>query len=212
MSLPVDPSRFTAYLGVMTVLALTPGPANVFQIALGAQRGPAAALASAVGMNLATLLWYGAAGLGLGVLAQRFPAIFPILTLIGVAYLVGLAAKALAVAFRAEEPTAAHADTAPKRSTPAIVQGFLVQIANPKILLFFGAVLPPFLDLHRPLPPQLAVLAAVTIALDTLTMSAYGLGGVVLARRMNEPRFARAFAAFTGLLLLCAATLALLRR
>ena len=54
-------------------------------------------------------------------------------------------------------------------------------------------MLPPFLDLHRPLPPQLAVLAAVTIALDTLTMSAYGLGGVVLARRMNEPRFARRF-------------------
>ncbi len=212
MSFPVDPSRFAAYLGVMTVLALTPGPANVFQIALGAQRGPRAALASAVGMNLATLVWYGAAGLGLGVLAQKFPAIFPILTLIGVAYLVGLAAKALAVAFRAEEPVAAHADAAPARTTPAIVQGFVVQIANPKILLFFGAVLPPFLDLHRPLPPQLAVLAAVTIGLDTLTMSAYGLGGVVLARRMNEPRFARGFAAFTGLLLLCAAALALLRR
>ena len=211
MIFPVDPSRYLAYLGVMTVLALTPGPANVFQIALGAQRGPRAALLSAAGMNLATLLWYAAAGLGLGVVAQRFPAVFPILTLIGVAYLVGLAAKALATAFRAEAPSGEFA-TVRRPGAHALRQGFLVQIANPKILLFFGAVLPPFTDLRRDLIPQLVVFAATTVVLDSLTMSAYGLGGVALARRMTEPRFARGFAAFTGVLLLAAAALALLRR
>ena len=82
----------------------------------------------------------------------------------------------------------------------------------PKILLFFGAVLPPFIDLKRDIAPQLVVFALTTVALDMLSMSAYGLGGVALARRMTEPRFARAFAGFTGLLLLMAAALALLRR
>jgi threonine/homoserine/homoserine lactone efflux protein len=214
MPFPVDPQRFAAYLGVMVVLALTPGPANVFQIALGAQKGPLAAVQSAAGMNLATGVWYLAAGLGLGVLAQRFPAIFPLLTLVGAAYLVGLSAKAFAVAFRQEDP---HAAEGPEGATPAkaqapVVQGFLVQIANPKILLFFGAVLPPFLDLRRALPPQLVVFAAATIALDMLSMSAYGLSGAAIARRMAEPRFARGFAAATGLLLLIAAGLALMRR
>lgn len=211
MIFPVDPSRYLAYLGVMTVLALTPGPANVFQIALGAQRGPRAAVLSAAGMNLATLAWYAAAGLGLGVVADRFPAVFPILTLIGVAYLVGLAAKALATAFRAEDPSGALAPVR-KPGAHALRQGFLVQIANPKILLFFGAVLPPFIDLKRDILPQLVVFAATTVVLDSLTMSAYGLFGVAIARRMTEPRFARVFAGLTGMLLLMAAALALLRR
>lgn len=208
---PVDPSLYLAYLAVMTVMALTPGPANLFQVAIGAQRGHRAALLSALGMNLATLIWYAAAGLGLGVLARQFPAVFPILTLVGVAYLVGLAAKALAVAFRAEPPAQS---LAPARAPGlhAISQGFLVQIANPKILLFFGAVLPPFLDVARDVVPQLAVFAATTVLLDGLSMSAYGLGGAAIAKRMTDPRFARGFAAVTGFLFLGAAALALLRR
>ena len=72
--------------------------------------------------------------------------------------------------------------------------------------------MPPFVDLHRPLAPQMVVFAATTVFFDVITMSAYGLGGAALATRMTEPRFARAFAAFTGVLLLAAAGLALMRR
>ena len=164
-----------------------------------------------VGMNVATLTWFGAAALGLQVVAQRLPGLFQLLTFIGVAYLIGLAAKALARAFRAEDPPTSLTPVA-RPGAHAMRQGFLVQIANPKIMLFFGAIVPPFLDLHRPLVPQLIVFAVVTVAFDVTTMSAYGLGGAALAARMTEPRFARAFAAFTGSLLLGAAGLALLRR
>lgn len=211
MSFPVDPSRFLAFAGVMVVLACTPGPANVFQIALGAQRGAAAALVSVVGMNTATLVWFCAAALGLGVVAETFPALFPILTLVGVAYLLALAGRALAKAVRAEDPSR-DLTSAAKPGAHPLLQGFLVQIANPKILLFFGAIVPPFVDLHRPLVPQMVVFAATTVFFDVITMSAYGLGGAALATRMTEPRFARGFAAFTGVLLLAAAGLALMRR
>lgn len=211
MPFPVDPSRFFAFMGIMAVLAVTPGPANVFQMALGAQRGARAAMLSMVGMNLATLTWFTVAAFGLGVVAQRLPGLFQVLTFVGVAYLIGLAAQALAKAFRAEDPSRELKPVA-NPGAHALRQGFLVQIANPKIMLFFGAIVPPFLDLHRPLPPQLVVFAVVTIAFDVTTMSAYGLGGAALATRMTEPRFARLFAAFTGLLLLTAAALALLRR
>ena len=83
----------------------------------------------------------------------------------------------------------------------------MVQIANPKAVLFFPAVRPPFLDVNRPAAPQLALFALATVGMDVISMSAYGLGGAALARRMSEPRFRRAFALVTGGLLLAAAVL-----
>jgi threonine/homoserine/homoserine lactone efflux protein len=83
----------------------------------------------------------------------------------------------------------------------------VVQLANPKALLFTTAILPPFLDMSRPLAPQLLVFGAAAIAGDVMAMSAYGLGGVALARRMAEPGFHRGFGIFTGLLLIGAAVL-----
>jgi threonine/homoserine/homoserine lactone efflux protein len=207
-ALPVDPHLYATFLGVMAVLAITPGPANVFSVANGVQRGPAGALLGVVGMNAATLVWFGAAALGLGALVVAFPQAFRLIALAGAAYVVWLGLQALRGAFK----TAADPDVVairPDRS--ALIDGFLVQIANPKAVLFFTAVLPPFLDVERPAAPQLALFAVATIGMDVLSMSAYGLGGAALARRMAEPRFRKGFALFTGLLLLLAAALILSR-
>jgi threonine/homoserine/homoserine lactone efflux protein len=86
-----------------------------------------------------------------------------------------------------------------------------VQIANPKVLLFFTAVLPPFIDPARPAPPQLLLFALGTLVLDVLFMTTYGLSGAALTRRMAEPRFKRAFGLLVGALLLTAAVLIALR-
>ena len=94
-----------------------------------------------------------------------------------------------------------------ERSGSPFLQGFAVQIANPKAMLFFSAVLPPFLDLNRPIGPQLIVFAAATIGLDVTTMSAYGLFGSSLATRLASERFRRGFNLFVGLILLLAAIL-----
>ena len=82
-----------------------------------------------------------------------------------------------------------------------------VQIANPKAILFFTAVLPPFLDINRPLAPQLALFAVTTVGMDGLSMCAYGLGGAALARQMTAPRFRKGFGIVVGCLLLLAAVL-----
>ena len=74
--LPVDPHLFSTFLGIMAVMAITPGPANLFAVASGVQRGRASALVSVAGMNSASLVWFGAAALGLGALVAAFPAVF----------------------------------------------------------------------------------------------------------------------------------------
>lgn len=207
-ALPVDPHLYLTFLGVMAVMAVTPGPANVFSVANGVQRGPAAALAGVVGMNAATLVWFAAAALGLGALVIAFPEVFRLISIGGALYVAWLGVNALRGAFR----TAADPKSATLRlSRGAFMDGFMVQIANPKIVLFFSAVLPPFLDVNRPAAPQLVLFAAATIGMDVLSMSAYGLGGAALARRMSEPRFRRGFAVATGTLLLLAAGLIVTR-
>ena len=204
MTLPVDPHLYLTFLGVMAVMAITPGPANVFSVANGVQRGKAGALLGVVGMNAATLVWFAAAALGLGALVIAFPQIFRLISVGGALYVAWLGINALRGAFR----TAADPDAPLVRmGRSALVDGFMVQIANPKAVLFFTAVLPPFLDVNRPAAPQLALFAVATIGMDLVSMSAYGLGGAALARRMSEPRFRKCFALMTGVLLLAAAAL-----
>jgi threonine/homoserine/homoserine lactone efflux protein len=107
----------------------------------------------------------------------------------------GLAGQVLPAAVRPPAPGA------------ALRSGFLVQIANPKIVLFFAAVLPPFVDLARPLRPQLVLFAVATISLDALAMAAFGLGGATFAGWMERPRFRRGFSLAVAALLAGAAVL-----
>lgn len=209
MLLPVDPARYGAFLAVMAVMAITPGPANIFAIATGMQRGKGQALIAVAGMNSASLVWFGGAALGLGALVAAFPRAFHVLAVLGGLYVGWLGLKSIWSGVRGGggpvDRPAVH------RERSAFLDGFSVQIANPKVLLFFTAVLPPFVDVSRPLVPQMALFAATTIGMDILSMSAYGLGGAALSMRMTEPRFRRAFAFFVGALLICAAVLILLR-
>lgn len=204
MALPVDPARYGAFLAAMFVMAITPGPANLFAIATGMKKGKGAALLGVVGMNSATLIWFAGSALGLGALIIAFPQAFHILALLGAAYLVWLGLKSLWAGWKNAE---SHAVATVKGGKSAFLDGFTVQIANPKALLFFTAVLPPFIDVNRPLAPQLLMFAIATIGMDLISMSAYGLGGAALSTRMNEPVFRRVFAFVVGALLICAAIL-----
>lgn len=209
MILPVDPTRYATFLGVMAVMAVTPGPANVFAIAIGAERGKRAALIAVAGMNSATLVWFAVAALGLGAAVLAFPQVFHLIAYAGAAYVAWLGLKSL-LAARIET----MGELKPASIRPgahAWRDGFTVQISNPKAILFFTAVLPPFLDPDRPLPLQLACFACGTIGFDVISMSAYGLGGAALARRMAEPRFRRGFQVVVGGLLITAAALMALR-
>jgi threonine/homoserine/homoserine lactone efflux protein len=207
MTLPVDPARYSAFLVTMFVMAITPGPANLFAIATGMQKGKGAALLGVGGMNVATLVWFGCSALGLGALIIAFPKAFHLLALAGAAYLVWLGFKSIRSGVQDEGGAGEGSRRTFRMGRSAFRDGFAVQIANPKILLFFTAVLPPFIDVQRPLAPQLAMFAAATIGMDLISMSSYGLGGAALASRMNEPGFRKGFAIAVGVLLITAAGL-----
>lgn len=207
MTLPVDPQLLFAFLAITLLLVLTPGPAVLFVLATGVSRGRRAVLLATLGLNLANVVWFAAAALGLAALAKAHAALFGALRYAGVAYLLWLALGHLRTAFGS-----AGADPLRRRrSERPFRDGFLVQIANPKALIYITAILPPFIDPARPLAPQLVLLAGASIAVDAASMLAYGLGGAALTARMTRPGFRRGFSAATAALLGAAAALILIR-
>ncbi|MDO9224234.1 MAG: LysE family translocator [Caulobacter sp.] len=209
MTLPVDPARYTAFLAAMSMMAVAPGPANLFAIATGMQRGRGQVLIGVAGMNLATLVWFACAALGLSALMAAFPGAFRLLAIAGALYVAWLGVSSIRSGLKGGGGPADRPAVHGARS--AFVDGFSVQIANPKALLVFTAVLPPFLDPARPLTAQLPLYATATIGMDVVAMTAYGLGGAALAGRMTEPGFRRAFAFVVGGLLIAVAVLILTR-
>jgi threonine/homoserine/homoserine lactone efflux protein len=202
---PVPLETYALYCATMAVFAITPGPANLFAIATGIQRGPRAGLIGVAGMNVATLVWFCAAGLGLFALIKAAPDAFHWLGLASAAYIAWLGAQSLWAGW---QDSVKPLDAAkPGAAGRALADGFLVQIANPKAVIFFTAVLPPFLNPDRDVAPQLAAFAAATITADAVAMSGYALAGGVLSARFQSAAFRRGFAIAVGLLLIASAAL-----
>jgi threonine/homoserine/homoserine lactone efflux protein len=57
------------------------------------------------------------------------------------------------------------------------LRGFILEISNPKALLYFSALLPQFIDISKPIIPQLAILCSITIFIDFFCYSLYGFLG-----------------------------------
>lgn len=212
MSLPVDPELYLLFLGAMVVMAMTPGPAVLYAVAQGVERGRRAVFEGVAGINTAMIVWFTGAALGLSAVFAAHPGVFRWLAVAGAVYVAWLGVQSILGALK---PTAAPADevhSPPKRLLASpFLGGFAVQIANPKVLLFFTAVLPPFVDADRAVAPQLALFALGTLTLDVAFMTAYGLGGAALTARMARPGFRRGFDVFVGVLLLTVAGLILMR-
>lgn len=155
------------------------------------------------------MVWLGAAALGLGALVHAFPMAFRVVAVLGGLYVAWLGAKAVWLAW-ADKVAPIEAGRGSNEAS-AFRDGFAVQLSNPKAIIFFTAVLPPFVDPARPALPQLALLGATMILMDTIAMSGYGLAGGALANALREAHARRAFSAIVGLLLLLAAAMILLR-
>lgn len=205
----IDPAKLAAFALVTGLVSLMPGPQMVFVLTQAAWRGPRAGAAALAGLQLGNATWFVMAGLGLGTLALAWPGAFTALTAAGALYLAWLGIQALMGSRR-------HAGTEPATQPPrrasrhALRDSLAVSLSNPKSLVYVLALLPPFVDPRLPVAPQLALLAAIAIALDVAVGAIYVAAGSGLAAAMNRPAvrvwFERAIGAI--FLVLAAAVLA----
>jgi threonine/homoserine/homoserine lactone efflux protein len=191
MDLPVDPAKYAAFLVAMFFMAISPGPANLFFIRTGLSGSYTRVLAGVVGTNCASAMWFVASALGLQLLMTALPLLFQAIAVLGGLYVAWLGARTIrkALDLDNERLGADVTRAAPIRTRwQTLLEGFMVQALNPKMVLFLSAVLPPFIDVHREMSRQMLVFAATTIGMDVVSMTSYGLCAVSLAHFLSHPR------------------------
>lgn len=208
--MPVDLNKYYAFLVAMFLMAISPGPANMFFVRVGLARSYRRVLLGVAGVNLATLVWFIAAALGLQVIMMTAPLLFQLIAIAGGLYLGWISLKSLRSALDINNEKVSFSLSNPTDPNSSMWhtfrEGFMVQLLNPKITLFFTAVLPPFVDIQRPMPAQMAIFAATTITMDVLSMTSYGLGAVTLSHLLSNPRNKQKFDIAASLVLLGIAT------
>jgi threonine/homoserine/homoserine lactone efflux protein len=197
----VDWSAYVAFLGLATLLVLVPGAdfTVVTRNALigGRRRG----WWSAVGVCTSNLVQGTAAAAGLAAVIVRIEPLFQAIRWAGIAYLAWLAVQALRSAIRGEYTAAPDPRASSGQAFAGWRQGFLSNITNPKVLVFYLAVLPAFLGAHAPLWALL--LFASTPAAISLVYLFLLVAGVHRARRwLARRKVRRSLDAATGVALL----------
>lgn len=179
---------FLLYLAAWTAVALSPGPAVMFAMSQAARRGMRGAAAGTGGILLAHVLCFALVAFGLMALLASISGAMTFIRIVGAAYLVYLGVRMVASKTHAI-PDVDAAAPRPLARTGIVLQGTLVQLTNPKNLLFVLAFLPQFVAADRPLLPQLGIMLAVTMTVDGAVLLACSAVAVRGARALKGSKF-----------------------
>lgn len=179
------------FLGASILLTLAPGPDNTFVIAQGLSRGRKAAIITALGMCSGVSVHTTAAALGLSAILYSSAYAFTTLKYAGAAYLLYLAYKAV----REHGIHLASTEEKPARPWLLFRRGFIMNVLNPKVGLFFLAFLPQFVTGDGfNMPLQMMILGLIFMAQAVFIFSAIGfLSGSAGDMILKRPAIAKYF-------------------
>jgi threonine/homoserine/homoserine lactone efflux protein len=167
----VDPSILVPYLTACLLLAVVPGPTVTVIVANSLARGTGAGLAIIAGTQAGFLVMTLVVALGMQAMVAFMGAAFDWLKLIGAAYLIWLGYKML----RSDGQLGIAATDSRKSTVRIALDGFLVLISNPKVLIFLGAFLPQFVDVTQPAFPQIMILGLLFMLVAGSTDAIYAV-------------------------------------
>lgn len=167
----MDPAALVVFAAALLVGAASPGPGLAAIVARVLARGRAGAFAFTAGVAFGDLVWLAAAVWGLAALAQSFHGLFLAVKWAGVGYLLLLAWRM----WRAPAEIAAAAAPRAERPLTLALAGLAVALGNPKVMVFYLALLPTLIDLRGMTLLGWAELSAVTALVLGLVFSAYVL-------------------------------------
>ncbi len=157
-----DPTILVAYCGLALLLAVTPGPDMIFVIANGLRHGVRGALAASFGGAVGTVLHAFFAAIGVAGLLAALPMAFDLLRVLGALYLMFMGILALRAVNVSQSKDNAIGAVYPTSLKTAFRRGFITNLLNPKIVIFYLALLPHFVDPDRgPVGLQMFVLGCI---------------------------------------------------
>ncbi|MGW2459458.1 LysE family translocator [Streptomyces sp. NPDC001356] len=166
----VDPTVLPSYIAVILLFLAPPGPDMAYMLAVGLEGGRLSALRAILGIGTGMSVYAAAVVAGMGEIAQSHPPVLDAVRILGAAYLLWLAYVTMRSARRAID---GHGDVTAGRW---YLRGMLVSLTNPKIILFYLAVLPQFTGNAENAELQMAVLGAVNVLMEVIL---YGCIGVL---------------------------------
>ena len=212
-----DTHTLLSFFGIAVLLALTPGPDNLFVLMQSALWGRRAGLLVVLGLCTGLVGHTAAVAAGLAALLAAWPTALVVLRLCGAAYLLYLAWQILRSVLRPTPSAAASAQAtaAPASSsspTPAMPasagalyrRGIIMNLTNPKVVLFFLAFLPQFTaPAAGPAAPQIVLLGVLFMLATLLVFSAIAIcSGAAGAMLQRSPTARRALDVCAGVVFL----------
>ena len=200
-----------AFFAACWVISLSPGAGAIASMSCGLQYGFWRGYWNALGLQLGLIVQIAIIAAGVGAILAASATAFQVIKWFGVAYLVYLAYKQ----WRALPMDMSDESSVRPIGKPLslVFRGFLVNVSNPKALVFMLAVLPQFINPHAPLLPQYVAITVTMITVDMLVMAGYtGLASRVLRLLRTPKQQKRLNRTFAGLFIGAATFLATLRR
>jgi threonine/homoserine/homoserine lactone efflux protein len=184
----MDLTGLLVFATALFLAAASPGPGIAAIVARVLGRGTRGAFAFTAGVAVGDVVWLTLAIAGLAVLAQTFYGVFLVIKWLGVAYLVYLAWGMWRAPTDARE---IEADTRRERPATLFLAGLAVTMGNPKVMIFYLALLPTILDLARVTVLGYMELVLVTLSVLAVVFGLYITLAVRARRLFTSPRAMR---------------------
>ena len=204
--IPIDPTLLGGFIVAAVAIIVSPGPDTIVILRHSLTGGRAIGLAAVSGVQLGLLVHTGLAVAGISLLIASSPALFQALTVVGAGYLAWLGVQSLLGEGGLEVKTGA----APAGAGRACREAALCNILNPKVILWFLALLPNFVNPAKgSVTAQLIALSALLIVINIFWQAPMALAADGVRRWLGRPGTIRTVNRVSGAVLLMMAALML---
>lgn len=191
----MDISSLIIFAGALLVAAASPGPGIAAILARVLGRGVSGAFAFTAGMAIGDVVWLTFAVLGLSAIAQTFEGVFLTLKYAGATYLLYLAWKLWTAPVGVHDTVVEQTDAKPVR---LFLGGLAVTMGNPKVMVFYLALLPSIIEMTRVGWIGWLELSAVTLTVLAVVFGSYILLAARTRALFRSPRAMKLVNRFTG--------------
>ncbi|MGL4223574.1 MAG: homoserine/homoserine lactone efflux protein [Vibrio sp.] len=173
-----------AYLVTATVFSLAPGSGTVNSISNGLSYGTRHSLGAIIGLQIGLICHIVLVGVGIGALVAQSALAFSVIKWVGVAYLLWLGVQK----WRDQTALTAVTQQAELSQSALLRKAVLINLTNPKSIVFLVALFPQFINPASHAAPQFLILGITTIIIDTIVMFSYTALAAQLGRYIRSPR------------------------
>jgi threonine/homoserine/homoserine lactone efflux protein len=205
----MDLDLYLAFVLATAILIVIPGPSVSLIVATSIAHGPRSALTTVAGNSSAIVIQLTVTAMGMTSILLMLSEWFEVLRWAGVIYLAYLGVRH----WRAAPSDTLDSATQTVAGKRHYWRGFVVCAVNPKVLFFYAAFFPQFIDPQRPPELQLAVLCVTFLVVQMLLDGSYAILAGRVRGLLGDPKLARLRGRLTGSLMIGAGVgLALARR